>query len=130
MDIRTLSAPLYRVKGWLKFVGVMLIIDGVLLAITFVGIVVAWIPIWLGVLCFQSAGAIENANHSDSEESMMRSLSKIATAIIIVGVVNLVGIAFVIVSIFIFGGIAGLMSMVAVSHFGITGEIDSIISVL
>ena len=47
MDIRTLSAPLYRVKGWLKFVGVMLIIDGVLLVFTFVGIVVCWIPIWL-----------------------------------------------------------------------------------
>ena len=96
MDIRTLSAPLYRVKGWLKFVGVMLIIDGVLLAIilafTGIGIVVGGIPIWLGVLCFQSASAIENANHSDSEEAMIRSLSKIATGIKIVGILNLVSI--------------------------------------
>ena len=96
MDIRTLSAPLYRVKGWLKFVGVMLIIDGVflvLLAFTAsVLLFVAAVPIWLGILCFQSAGAIENANHSDSEESMMRALSKIATGIIIVGILNLAGI--------------------------------------
>ena len=130
MDIRTLSAPLYRVKGWLKFVGVMLIIDGIFLVFSVVGIVVAWVPIWLGILCFQSARAIENANHSDSEESMMRSLSKLATGIIIVGVVNLVSIVVVIVLIFIFGGIAGLMSMVDVSHFGVAGEIDGIVSVL
>ncbi len=96
MDIRTLSAPLYRVKGWLKFVGVMLIIDGVFLVLlafaASVFLFVAWIPIWLGILCFQSAGAIEKANHSDSEESMMRSLSKIATGIIIVGILSLVSI--------------------------------------
>ena len=119
MDIRTLSAPLYRVKGWLKFVGVMSIIDGVLLVLTVYGTLVAWIPIWLGFLCFQSANAIENANHSDSEESMMRALSKIATGIIIVGVVNLVGIVLVVLLIAIFGGIAGLISIIGVSHFGV-----------
>ena len=110
MDVRTLSAPLYQVKGWLKFVGVMLFIDGAMLAVTGVGIVVAWIPIWLGVLCFQVANAIEKANHSDNAESMMRSLSKIATMITIVGIVNIVFLVLFLFLLAFFGGLAGMMA--------------------
>ena len=110
MDVRTLSAPLYQVKGWLKFVGVMLFIDGAIFAITGIGIVIAWIPIWLGVLCFQVANAVENANHSDNAESMMRSMSKIATIITIAGIVNIVFLVLILFLIAFFGGLAGMVA--------------------
>ena len=110
MDVRALSTPLYQVKGWLKFVGVMLFIDGAMVAITGIGIVVAWIPIWLGVLCFKVSNAVEIANHSDSAESLLRSLSKIATMITIVGVVNIVFLVLFLFFIAFFGGLAGMVA--------------------
>lgn len=42
-------------RGWLNFLGILMIISGGLTAITIVGILFAWLPIWLGVLLVQAA---------------------------------------------------------------------------
>ena len=41
-----------NMTGWLKFLGIILIIAGGLYALTLVGIIIAWLPIWLGILIF------------------------------------------------------------------------------
>jgi hypothetical protein len=41
-------------QGWMKFLGILGIVAGALQALTIVGILVAWIPIWIGVLLFQA----------------------------------------------------------------------------
>lgn len=55
-------------KGWTRFVAIMLIVLGSLYALTIVGIVFAWLPIWLGVVLLNAVnkgnngqGAIETA---------------------------------------------------------------------
>jgi hypothetical protein len=50
--------------GWLKFLGVVNIIMGVFVALSIVGILVAWLPIWLGVLLFQAGNQITEARVS------------------------------------------------------------------
>ena len=45
-------APLYEARGWMKFLGIVMVIAGIFTAITIVGIIIAWLPIWLGVLLF------------------------------------------------------------------------------
>ena len=100
--VRELSTPLYQCKGWMKLVGVMSIIGGALYALTIIGIIVAWLPIWMGILLFQSAGAIEQAYQGGRREAMTRSLSKLKTYFIITGVVTLIGII-VTVLMFFFG---------------------------
>ncbi|MFO7651171.1 MAG: DUF5362 family protein, partial [bacterium] len=40
--------------GWLKFFGIVTIIAGALNALSLVGILWAWLPIWLGVLLVQA----------------------------------------------------------------------------
>ena len=90
--IKELSVPLYNCKGWMKLIGVMYIIGGAIQALTIFGIIVAWLPIWIGVLLFQSAGAIEQAYEADSKAAMMTSLSKLKTYFIIMGVLTLIGI--------------------------------------
>ena len=90
--IKELSVPLYNCKGWMKLIGIMYIISGAIQALTIFGIIVAWLPIWIGVLLFQSAGAIEQAYEADSKAAMMTSLSKLKTYFIIMGVLTLIGI--------------------------------------
>ncbi len=36
--------------GWMKFMGIMSIVGGCLQALTIFGLVIAWLPIWMGVV--------------------------------------------------------------------------------
>jgi len=106
--IRELSFPLYQCKGWMKFVAVMSIIGGILQALTIVGIIIAWLPIWTGVLLFQSASAVEQAYDGDRRDEMIRSLSKLKTYFIVMGVLTLIGIIVTALTMFGFLG-SGLL---------------------
>jgi hypothetical protein len=92
MDIQALSEPLYRAKFWMKLVAVMMIIYGALMVLSVVGIIVAWLPIWMGVLLFQSAGQVEKAHLSSDEQAMLISLAKLKTYFTVMGVLTLIGL--------------------------------------
>ena len=52
--------------GWMKFMGIMTIIGGCLQALSIVGLVIAWLPIWMGVVLTKAgAKAGEYANKGD-----------------------------------------------------------------
>ncbi len=77
-SINDLIQPLASGKGWMKFVGIMFIIQGAITALTIVGILIAWLPIWIGVLLVQSAGALERAQLSGDAYAVKESLSKLS----------------------------------------------------
>lgn len=88
--IKELSIPLYQSRGWMKLLGVVLIINGVMLALSVVGLVICWLPIWLGVLLFKSAGFAEAAQLTGDKMQLMESLQKIKTYFVINGVLMLI----------------------------------------
>lgn len=110
MDIRTVSTPLYNAKGWMKLVGVMMIIYGALTALSIIGIIIAWLPIWMGVLLFQSAGAAEMAYQAEDDAALVRALGKLRTYFTIMGVLTLIGIILMVVGI-LFGGLGMMAAM-------------------
>ncbi|MFG6666966.1 DUF5362 family protein [Halomonas sp. HNIBRBA4712] len=87
--LRDVAEPLYRAKIWMQLIGVMLILGGVLTAITVVGIVIAWIPIWGGVVLMQAAGASKRAYQSGDERELRFALGKLKTHFTIFGVLVL-----------------------------------------
>ena len=89
--VQALSLPLYSAKGWLKFLAVMSIIGGIFSALSIVGLLVAWIPIWQGVLLFQAAGAIEQAYLSGNQEQLLAQ-NKVKTYFIIMAVLLLISV--------------------------------------
>jgi hypothetical protein len=99
--ISKLSFPLYQCRGWMKLVGVMSIIGGILQILTIFGIIIAWLPIWTGILLFQSANATAEAYETESQVALLRSLSRLKTYFIIMGVLTLIGI--IIGVLFLFG---------------------------
>ena len=107
--IHQISYPLYNCKGWLKFLGVMFIIGGIIYAITIILLIIAWVPIWMGVLLFQSATAAEVAHETGSDYELVRSLSKLKTYFIIMGVLTLISIIFSILF-FILGFMGAFMT--------------------
>lgn len=101
--IEQLALPLYGAKGWMKFLGVLAIIYGVLTALSIVGLLVAWLPIWMGVLLYQAANATEAAVHAKDAASLTRALAKLRTYFVIMGVLALIGLIFMIL-----GAVMGL----------------------
>ena len=113
--VRDLSMPLAAGKGWMKFLGIMFIIQGVFTALTIVGILIAWLPIWLGILLNQSATAIERAQTSGDEGAMRMSLDKLRTFFAIQGVLMLIGIIMGILGVIFWG--AMLAAMISSGNF-------------
>lgn len=113
--VRDLSMPLAAGKGWMKFLGIMFIIQGVFTALTIVGILIAWLPIWLGILLNQSATAIERAQTSGDEGAMRMSLDKLRTFFAIQGVLMLISIIMGILGVIFWG--AMLAAMISSGNF-------------
>lgn len=106
--IKEVSTPIYMARGWMKLLGVLNIIGGVLAALTIVGIIIAWLPIWLGVILYQAGSSSEQAYFNGDKFSLTKSLNQLKLYFTISGVLALIGILtwVIIFIVFLVGGIA------------------------
>ena len=106
--IKEVSTPVYQARGWMKLIGVLLIIGGILYALTIVGIIVAWLPIWMGVVLYQAGSSSEQAYFNGDKYSFMKSLTQLKLYFTIMGITTLIGIIFsgILVISLLVGGLA------------------------
>lgn len=111
-DVREISQPLSDAKMWMKLTGVMAIVQAVFIIIgTFgIGLIVAWIPIWIGILLFQAASAAERANSNGDKAALLQSQQKLKVMFIIAGVLTLISVLIMVIGFFA-GGLALLGNM-------------------
>ena len=88
--IKEIGAPLFLAKGWLKLLGVLSIIGGVIAAMTVIGIIVCWLPIWMGVLLFKAGNSLEEAHYSGDKAKLTYSFTQLKTYFTINGVLTLI----------------------------------------
>lgn len=89
--------PLIEGKGWMRFVGIMLIIFGALYCLGIITALIGGPMIWMGVLLNQAASSLERNMVSEYRMAM----DKVKTYFIISGVLMMVGIAFVVLYFFV-----------------------------
>ena len=77
MESSELLKPLVNNRKWLNIIGVFAIGAGILYIVSVVGILVCWIPIWLGVLLFQISSNLEKFEISGDEANATMSLEKL-----------------------------------------------------
>ncbi|HEX7031342.1 MAG TPA: DUF5362 family protein [Gammaproteobacteria bacterium] len=118
--VKDISLPLFNAKFWMKLMGVFMIIYGVLVALTIVGILIAWLPIWIGVLLFQAASAIDAAYSQGDADAAVRAADKLKVYFIINGVLLLIGIILGVIA-FMMGGMAAFMGMQGMGAAGMGG---------
>ena len=96
---------------WMKLLGVLMIIDGIFMIITIVGILVCWLPIWLGVILFKAAGDAEAAQRGASQ-MLLGYVQKMNRFFLISGILALIWLVFFLIFIFMvgIGGILGVLS--------------------
>ncbi|GAB4338353.1 MAG: hypothetical protein Kow0037_22270 [Calditrichia bacterium] len=92
-----------NMKGWLKFLGILNIVMGAFQALSIVGIIIAWVPIWMGVLLLQAGNKASQAKMLNNRRQLILMMDKLRLYFIIQGVIFLVMIVFAVVGIFMFG---------------------------
>ncbi|MFA8342769.1 MAG: DUF5362 family protein [Rhodothermaceae bacterium] len=102
--------PLYQGKLWIKLLGIMSIIYGVISALTIFGLIIAWLPIWIGVTLFQASTAIEEAYLTQNQGAFLKALNKLKTYFTITGVLVLIGLILGGLGL-LFGGMGILMGL-------------------
>ncbi len=95
--VQELSVPIYQAKGWLKFLGVLIIISGIGEALSIVGILFAWLPIWMGVLLYQAGSNIESAAQFGDKFGFLRSMGSLKTYFVLNGVLTLLAIVIMLI---------------------------------
>jgi len=90
--LREAGLPIYQGRNWIKFLGVMSIIQGVVMVFTIVGILIAWLPIWMGVILYQSATKMEQVYATGDKGGFHESMSKLKLYFMIQGIMALIGI--------------------------------------
>lgn len=112
--VRAIMRPLVTGKLWLKVLGVAMIITGALQALTIIGILWAWLPIWLGVLLFQAAGAAEQASLSGDVALAERATDRLRLFFMIQGILLTIVLALTAVMMLLggFTMLAGILSAV------------------
>jgi len=91
-SIEQVAAIAGQSKGWLKFLGALSIIGGVLSALTIVGILVAWLPIWMGVLLFQAGSQADDLTLTKDPGKLVIMMNKLRLYFVINGVLALIAI--------------------------------------
>jgi hypothetical protein len=107
-------------KGWLKFMGIIQIVGGAINALSIVGILWAWLPIWLGIVLVQAGSrAGEYADRNDVT-SLAALTGKLKTYFTISGIVMMISIALGVI-----GGIIWAI-LLAAGMFSLPGLLDSL----
>jgi len=92
--LEDLKETAQKMSGWLKFIGIMNIIWGSLSALSIVGIIIAWLPIWLGVILLQASSSATLANTKDDPQSLVMMMNKLRMFFVIEGALIIVTLAF------------------------------------
>jgi hypothetical protein len=90
--------------SWMKLLGVISIIQGIVAVFTIWGIIIAWLPIWLGVILFRAANEAEMAaaGLTDHLEAYLRRLNRF---FLIQGILMLLFIVIALIMAFVMGGL-------------------------
>ncbi len=103
-DIRVFASILAQNAGWIRFLGILSIIYGVVLCLSLIGAVIGWIPIWIGKMLMNAASSAQDAQSTGSRYEMTVALEKISKYLKTTAVLTLIGI--------LVGLVSGIVSLV------------------
>jgi len=85
---RVIVQPLYDSLLWIRLFAACLIFYGGLITVTGVGILVAWIPMWIGILLLLATKSIKHAYEEESTQALLLSLTRLKTIFTILGLTS------------------------------------------
>ena len=89
-------------NGWIKFLGIAYIVSGGVTALSIFGIIIAWLPIWLGVILLKTSNSTSEVG-AGKIESLGEMMGSLKTFFLLSGVLMIISIAFSIIWFIIMG---------------------------
>jgi len=104
--VQQLSSISGNMAVWMKLLGIVYIVQAAITTLFtfFVGIIVAWLPLWLGILLFQAGNRASMVAVAKKPEELVSMLDKLRLFFIINGVVLIVFLAIGIMALILVGG--------------------------
>lgn len=90
--VANVMRPLHDAAGWMKLIGTLGIIYGVIIALTIIGLIIAWLPIWMGVLLNRAANEARAAAMAGDEVQAISATRNLSTIFKVQGVIVLIGL--------------------------------------
>ncbi len=90
--VKEIANYLYEGKGWIKFLGVLMIIYGILCCLTIVGALFGWLPILMGIILNKVAGSAEMAFQTGESMHLIESVMNIKKFFMIQGILTLIAL--------------------------------------
>ncbi len=106
--IQNYSEALYKARSWIRIVGIVSIIQGILTVLSIWGVVICWLPIWMGALLLKASDQIRTAYETDNEDEYLSANEKIA---------KYFKLSAIFVVVFIGVGLLGVLAAVVVPFF-------------
>ncbi len=75
--VKHFAEPLYKSRKWMKFAGVFSVINGIFLVFTIWGIIIAWIPIWMGIILYSASNHLQTATETNNQNELQISFAKL-----------------------------------------------------
>ena len=88
---------LAQAKGWMSFLGVLILIGGIIQALTIVGLFICWLPIWMGVLLMQAGSAAKRYSENYNNPDLLECLNKTKNFFKIAGILSIISLAVTVV---------------------------------
>jgi len=89
-------------NGWMKFLGIVYIISGGLSALTIFGIIIAWLPIWLGVILLKASNSTGEVG-AGKIESLGNMMGSLKPFFIVSGVFMIISVVFSVIWFMVMG---------------------------
>ena len=112
--IRYLDEPLWRAKGWMQLMGILFILNGAMMVLSIWGIVLCWLPIWLGLTLMAAAKNVRTAAELDNQEYLRVALEKIGLFFKINGILVIIGLVLgILIGVAVALGVVGSAAMMS-----------------
>lgn len=79
ITIKEISEPLLKARVWILILGIISIISGVVTVLSITGIIVAWLPILLGIFLIQTAGQLKKFEENKQAINLVTAMEKLKT---------------------------------------------------
>jgi hypothetical protein len=108
---RKVTTSCKEMNGWIKFLAIVWIISGGFYALTIVGIIIAWILIWIGIILLKVSNSCGEVAGGKGE-SLGDMFASLKTFFLLTGIFTIITMAlsaiwFIIFGIAMIGGILG-----------------------
>lgn len=111
--VKRLASILATGSGWMKFFAILMFINGGFFVLSIWGIIIAWIPIWLGVVLWGAATRATQASSGGSEADLAIALDKLRFFF------KLNGILMILIFVLVFLAVLGSLALIGTGLNGL-----------